>query len=88
VADEFAAAFPQLHQLVDERVEHVVAEDPTKVLHQVSEVVGFKQRERPLVDFDDAEALGTGLEGSSRRNSRKSAIPAAFQSANSALTAL
>ncbi len=61
IAVEFALSAPELRELLDMRLRHVVAEDHGEVRHQMRQVLGFEEGERLAVHLDDADAIGAGL---------------------------
>ena len=59
VADEMRLALPQLDELLDVGLEHVVAEHAVEIADQVRLVVRLEQGERLAVDLEHANALAS-----------------------------
>ncbi len=61
MAGKLRAAFPELHQLLEQAHQHVVAENALEVGDQTNEIVRFIERQRLGVDLDDANERGARL---------------------------
>jgi hypothetical protein len=61
VTREFPLPFPELNELADMGVEHIVAENLPEIRHQMIEVVRFEQRERLVIDLHDPDPVRAGL---------------------------
>lgn len=61
MAGKLRLSVPKLHEFVDMRDEHVVAEDAVKIGGEIKHVAGFTQRQGLSIDFEHPYQFRAGL---------------------------